>query len=299
LHIIDGAEPAIAEKKPEPIETEKMMSMEDAMDKKVGILFFSATNATKKVCEAIALGMGAEKPTVFDITLPAAREEIIAHADTLLDEVDHLIVGAPVHVGKIPRQAEECLRAIKGSGKKCTPVVVYGNRDFGAALYQMVDILIRNGFVVVGAGMFIGQHSYSDLVPAGMNRPDESDIAKAMEFGAKASNGGRPLKLSDVPVQWDMYSRSRRYSVLKASYEEGTCVKCGRCSKACPLGLISSETGGYLSSAARKRCIGCMACVRACRPKARTTKANPLVKFVLKAGLKSACRDRKEPFVIV
>jgi ferredoxin/flavodoxin len=268
------------------------------MAAKIGIIYFSPTHTTKKICEAVALGMGSREPTAFDMTTPEGRFAIVGKADTLLEGIDHLIVGAPVHVGKIPRQAEECLRTLKGSGKPCTPVVVYGNRDYGAALYRMVDILAGNGFVIVGAGIFIGQHSYSDLVPAGMGRPDGSDIGKAIELGARAANGARHLNVDDIPAQWDMYSRSRRYSVLKVSYKEELCVKCRRCGRVCPLGLISGETGDYLSRAAKRRCIGCMACAKVCRPKARATKANPLMRLALNRGLKSACRDRREPLMI-
>jgi Pyruvate/2-oxoacid:ferredoxin oxidoreductase delta subunit len=274
------------------------MEEEGKMTARIGIMCFSPTNATRKICDGVALGMGSEKPVVFDMTLQEGRAEIVANGKTLLNGIDHLIVGAPVHVGKIPLQAQECLRALNGAGKKCTAVVVYGNRDYGAALYQMVDILSMHGFVVAAAGTFIGQHSYSDLVPAGIGRPDKSDTERAVEFGSRASSSSKQLCVKDIPVQWDRYSKSKKYSVLKASYNDEACVQCHRCAKVCPLGLISSETGSYLSKTARKRCIGCMACVRVCKVKARVTKANPVVKFVLSSVLKPACRDRKEPRVI-
>ncbi len=122
--------------------------------------------------------MGADDPLILDITYPDTRSEIIANADTVLDEIDYLIAGAPVYCGKLPLLALECLRALHGHGKKATAVAVYGNRDYGTALYNMVEMLSQNGFNVIAVGLFIGQHSYSDVVPVAIGRPDESDIER-------------------------------------------------------------------------------------------------------------------------
>jgi len=272
---------------------------ENMVAKSIGILCFSPTNTTRRICNAVALGMGSENPIVLDMTLPDTRAEIIANSRTTLDNIDHLIVGAPVHIGKIPLQAQECLRALHGTGKECTAIVVYGNRDYGVALYQMFEILSKNGFTVAAAGMFIGQHSYSDLIPVAMGRPDKSDIEKAIEFGSKVLSASKHLTVNDIPVQIDRYSKSNTYSSLRPSYDEERCVQCPKCAKACPLGLILPDTGEYLSRAAKKKCIGCMACVRSCKPKARATKANPIVKLVVSSVLKPASKDRKEPVIII
>ena len=269
------------------------------MTKRIGIMCFSPTNTTRTICNAVAWGMGSEKPLVLDITLPDTRVEIIAHANTAIDNIDHLIVGAPVHSGKLPLQAIACLRALGGAGKECSAIVVYGNRDYGIALYTMVEILSQNGFGVVAACTFIGQHSYSDIVPVAMGRPDKADIEKAREFGAKILTVSKYLSLKDVPLQIDKSSKSDKYSALKPSHNEKQCVQCGMCAQACPLGLLSSDTGRYLSQAAKKQCIGCIACVRNCTQKAKIVKANPIVKMVIKSILGQALKERKEPFIII
>lgn len=269
------------------------------MAKSIGITCFSPTGTTRRICNAVALGMGSEEPTVLDMTLPNNRVGIIANSSTAMDGIDHLIVGAPVYVGKLPLQAQECLRALRGNGKECTAIVVYGNRDYGGALYKMVEILLENGFTVVAAGMFIGQHSISDLIPVAVGRPDKSDIEKAIEFGAKVASSSKHLSIKDIPVQIDMLSKSNSYWAPKPSYYEERCVPCGKCAEVCPLGLPSADTGKYLSKAAKKHCLGCMACVRNCDPKARATKVNPIVKILLKSILKQAAKKRKEPVIIV
>jgi hypothetical protein len=46
------------------------------MSKRVGVLCFSPTNTTKKICSAVALGMGEKNPKIIDITRPDIRKKI-------------------------------------------------------------------------------------------------------------------------------------------------------------------------------------------------------------------------------
>ena len=274
------------------------LTMEHTINNRIGILFFSPTNTTKKICNAIASGMGSDDPLILDMTHPDTRSEIIANANTVLDKVDHLIAGAPVYCGKLPLQAIECLKALKGYGKKSTAVAVYGNRDYGIALHNMAEILSQNGFIVMAAGLFIGQHSYSDVVPVAIGRPDESDLQKAQKFGAQVLQASQPLNIQDIPVQLDKHSKSKEYIALKPAYREKRCMKCGKCAGVCPTGIISSETGNYINRHVKTICIGCMACAKNCNSQARIAKANPIVKIVMKSVLREASRTRKEPFII-
>lgn len=269
------------------------------MTDRTGILCFSATNTTKIICNAVASGMGSVNPLILDMTLPDKRGEIIADVKTLLDRIDYLIVGAPVYSGKLPPDVIECLKAFNGSGKKAAAIVVYGNRDYGVSLYNMVEILSQNDFNVVAAAAFVAQHSYSDIVPVAMGRPDKSDIEKAQKFGAQILSASGPLSLKDIPLQIDQHSKSEKYSSLKPSYNEKLCIKCGRCGKTCPAGILSSDTGRYLNRSVRKNCIGCMACVKNCKPGARFLKVNPAVKMVMNKILRQASAERKEPFIII
>jgi hypothetical protein len=162
--------------------------------------------------------MGTKNPQTLDMTFPDTRAEIIANPNTVTANIDHLIIGAPVHSGKLPLQAMECLIAIGGNGKECSAIVVYGNRDYGIALYRMVEILSKNGFGVTAVGVFIGQHTYSDIVPVAMGRPDESDIEKARKLGASSLGATEYLSLEDIPIQIDKISRSDKYSAIKPAY---------------------------------------------------------------------------------
>lgn len=269
------------------------------MVKRIGILYFSPTSTTKKICTAIAMGMGTKDFQVFDMTNPKIRASIIDNTKTVFENIDHLIVGAPVYAGKLPLQVLECLRAINGNGKDSSAIVVYGNRDYGIALHSMVKLLCEHGFNVTGAGAFIGQHSYSDIVPVAIGRPDESDLEKARQLGIKSLSTNICLSPGDVPIQLDLSSKSDKYPAIKPLHIEAKCIQCGKCARKCPVGSLSAETGRYLNREAQKKCIGCMACVNACMQQSKVAKVNPFFKLVIKLILGKASRERKEPLTIV
>ncbi len=267
--------------------------------KRIGILYFSPTNTTKKICEAVASGMGAKDLRILDMTLHKIRKAFIENVNNFMEKIDHLIVGSPVHSGKLPLQVLECLKVLEGNGKESSAIVVYGNRDYGIALYNMVELLSNSGFKVTAAAAFIGQHSYSDIVPIALGRPDEVDLKKARQLGIRSLNTSRRLSFEEIPRKVDKISKSADYTALKPAHNEKLCLQCGKCAKKCPVGVLSSESGGYLNQKLKKQCIGCMACVRTCKLKAKVAKVNPVVKIVMKRILGQASRERKEPLTIV
>jgi Pyruvate/2-oxoacid:ferredoxin oxidoreductase delta subunit len=268
------------------------------MKKRIGIIYFSPTNTTKTICNSIALGMGEKDPKTLNITLPEIRLRIFKNPDAVTANVDHLIIGAPVYFGKILSQARECLNVINGTGKECTAIVVYGNRDYGIALYQMVEMLSNNGFGVSAAGAFIGQHSYSDVVPVAIGRPDKSDIEKAYRFGEKSINTSKYLPVDTIPTQTDIFTKTDIYMPLKPTFISKLCTQCGICADHCPEGILSPDTGTYLSRGAKKQCIGCMACVINCKIKARVARPNLILKLAMNNILKGASKERQEPLLI-
>ncbi len=268
------------------------------MKNHIGLLYFSPGSTAKKVGHAIATGLGANEPKVFDITAFQSRSEIMEIPETVTSSIEYLIVGGPVYSGKLPLQFIDALKLIMGKGIKCCAFVVYGNRDYGIALHQMVEVLSNNQFDMIGAAAFIGQHSYSDIIPVAVGRPDKSDLDKAVEFGRNSLLSGTNIELGDVPIQLDRMSRSEKYDSIKPVHLAKECIKCRKCAKKCPMNLLSSETGTYLTRSSKKLCIGCMACVKSCKTKARVNKVNPIVKLVVKTILKKASRERKEPLMI-
>ena len=269
------------------------------MTKRIGILYFSPTNTTKKICNAIALGMGENAPVKLNITKPDFRERLISNPDAILDNIDHLIIGAPVYAGKLPLQVIESLKTITGNGKECTIVVVYENRDYGVALKNLAEILTENRFKIKAAGAFIGQHSYSEIIPIAIGRPDKNDLELAYNFGKNCISNSKHLAIAEIPKQIDWISKSKSYfKSVTAKYISENCTQCGICAKHCPTGIIAAETGDYIRKEAKANCIGCMACVFKCKNEARIIEANFLIKFILRTHLRKASVKRLEPLVI-
>jgi len=265
---------------------------------KIGILYFSPTGTTVKVCVAIAKGMTKENPLLLNITQAKFRLKFKEESGTYLNGIDHLIVGAPVYAGKLPLPVIETLNTIKVKDKQCTCIAVYGNRDYGVALRDLVKKMTNGGFSVVAAGAFIGQHSYYRIIRVAMGRPDESDLKIARSFGSSIANHSVNLLPEQIPVQLDRFSRSREYSALVPAFVAESCSNCRECVETCPMDIISPESGDYKNADLKTKCIGCMACVNACEYGARIDKTSWIMKFMVKLILRKASVTRTEPLLI-
>ncbi len=89
----------------------------------------------------------------------------------------------PVIAGRVPNVLLKYLDTLKGNGALAVPVVLFGNRDFNDALMELSDILAKDGFKPIGAGAFVGEHSFSKILAQG--RPDEDDMKIMEEFSNK------------------------------------------------------------------------------------------------------------------
>lgn len=273
--------------------------MKENKTKNIGVMYFSPTNTTAKICKAIASGMGKDVPEDFNITYPDFRAKLISNPKTMLENIDHLIVGAPVYAGKLPVQVIECMNALVGEGKICTIIVSYGNREFGKALRNMAEILIKKGFKVSAAGAFIGQHSYKDIIPIAIGRPDKKDLEQAFNFGKKCTINLKHLSIEEIPEQIDWISKSKNYfKSVSVKYISENCTHCGICAKHCPIGIISDETGNYKSIKSKADCIACVACVFECKFEARILGVSFINKLILRTHLKKASLQRLEPLTI-
>lgn len=236
--------------------------------KKINIMYFSPTTTTKIVVEEIRDKLLERKDIVkgrtIDFTLLKDRE-----LEVNFEEEDLLIIGVPVYAGRVPNILLKYLDTIKGSKTKAIPIVVYGNRDFDDALIELNDILIDNGFNVVAAASFIGEHSFSKTLAK--DRPDKDDLLIARGFAKKAYEnivdnkaktilkikGNRPYKSYYMPKDQDNKSVDIRKVEPKT---RDTCIDCKICAEVCPMGSIDYEDVKKLIGI----CIKCGACVKKC-----------------------------------
>ncbi|NLB17716.1 MAG: ferredoxin, partial [Syntrophomonadaceae bacterium] len=151
------------------------------MNRKINVMYFSATDTTKKIVIRMAgkIIEIIDKPGMtgreINFSFPEVRRESVSFTSE-----DVVIIGVPVYAGRVPNVLTKYLNTITGNGSLAVAVVVYGNRDYDDALIELKDILDANGFTVIAAAAFVGEHSFSRSL--GANRPDEKDMKIVDDF---------------------------------------------------------------------------------------------------------------------
>ena len=226
---------------------------------KIYAAYFSATETTKKIVACIADALAKGTAEQYDFTLPKAREEKAAFTES-----DVVVFGVPVYAGRVPNVLLKYLNTIEGGGAKAVAVVLYGNRNYDDALIELCNILEADGFDLVAAAAFIGEHSFSKKLATG--RPDEKDMKIAAEFASEIDlTATGPVKVKGEDPIRGYYQPRDRYgdpiNILKVKPKTSdACINCGLCAKVCPMGSISAEDVSQFTGI----CIKCGACVKKC-----------------------------------
>jgi ferredoxin len=212
-----------------------------------------------------------------------------------LERDELLILASPVHGGRLPQLAKDFFLRLASGKRPVVAVVVYGNREYGDALLELYDLCVGKGFEVVGAGAFIGEHSYSHVM--GKNRPDPADEERARRFGLAV----RQTMLTDNTLgEKPLLAKGRRpyrayltkFSLALATSRR--CANCLSCVRHCPVGAFE---GGDPRKVNRDKCIMCAACVKLCPEGAKFIDDDDFTDDM--AALAAANLDRKEPSVFL
>ena len=237
----------------------------------VNALWFSPTGTTRKIVGEIAKEVARRtnaKLREIDITPPQERTKELVFAK---DEV--VVFGVPVYAGRVPNIILDYLYSIKGNKAKVIAVVLYGNRHFDDALIELTEILKEDGFQVVGAGSFVGEHSFSRTLAAG--RPNKEDIVLAKKLAEAVTKHLKSKEVVDVNIPGDgsalKYYQPQRQTGEKIDIRKvkpqvsEACNECGRCVLLCPMGsIVKGNVREY-----RGICIKCGACTKGCPQQAR------------------------------
>lgn len=245
------------------------------MFNKINTLYFSGTGTTRKVVLSLAKSLVRKIGESFevnniDFSLSEARKQY-----PIFTEEGLVIVGIPVYAGRVPNVLLKYLNSVKGNGAQAVAVVLYGNRDFDDALIELNGILSDDGFKVVAAGAFIGEHSFSNILAKG--RPDESDMKKVEDFaGDIYSKINRKTDFSELLVSGqkpyrnyyqpkDRYGNPFDFRVITPKTNKDVCIDCKHCAEICPVGSISYEDTSVMNGI----CIKCCACIKGCLVEAK------------------------------
>jgi ferredoxin len=263
----------------------------DAMNiQKVHTVFYSPTRTSFKICSAIAAGLG--KPAGQEIDLTYAR----AGVQQTFGSDEAVVIAVPVYGGRVAPTALRRLAGIHGQATPAVIAVVYGNREFEDALVELYDVVIQAGFFVVGAGAFIGEHSYSTAeMPVAPGRPDGDDLVIARGFGAKIGNAlaalqeAGLLRLAPLPGNRP-YKDGVSSLPFGPQLDTAACTLCGSCVEACPVGAIS--LGDHLAIDV-SLCTICCSCIKTCPEEALSISQTPARAKM--EWLHTNCQARKEP----
>ncbi len=251
-------------------------------------IYFSPTGNTKKIVDAVALGIAGECID-YDITLPQQRAEF----SYLFQPEDIVIVGMPVYAGRIPNLLLPFVKSINvGSsilpkGIRAVPVVTFGGRNYDDALIELADLLDNNGFNIYAAGAFVAEHSFSNKIC--YSCPNSNSLAFAAKLGAIAAD----RETVKNNTEYEAFERNEIFIgkrnikgraegervYYKPKYADGTtinmlkvkpktnmnCNRCGLCAERCPMGSISAKNPAEITGP----CIKCNRCVRECKMEAK------------------------------
>lgn len=269
--------------------------------KKLNTMYFSPTSTTKKVVEEIRNKIldkpDIEKGVTIDFTLPKQRKEGV-----LFNKEDILLIGLPVYAGRVPNILLKYLNTIKGRDTRAITIVLYGNRNYDDALIELNDILISNGFKVMGAASFIGEHSFSKTLAK--DRPDNDDLSIARSFAEdiylnikdKKSDeklnikGNRPYRKYYMPKDGENSPVDIRKVQPKTKND---CIDCKICAEVCPVGSIDYENVSLLNGI----CIKCCACIKKCPTDSKYFDDEDYLRH--KVELEDGLKERKEPEIFI
>lgn len=142
---------------------------------KTHTIFFSPTRTGATVAQTIRDEMQQQPGENIDLTKTAIEKAITAD--------DVAIIAMPVYGGRIPALAAERFQAVHGNNAKAVAIVIFGNAKYDDALLELTDLCTKQGFQVIAAAAFVGEHSFAtDEFPIAIGRPDAEDLQAAKTF---------------------------------------------------------------------------------------------------------------------
>ncbi len=268
----------------------------------INAMYFSPTGTTEKIVKQISFKLkdcmkNSDEIQCVDFTSFKERTKTVNFSRN-----DIVVFGVPVYAGRVPNVLLTYLSTVKSDGALAVAAVVYGNRNFDDALIELRDILESNGFRVIAAGAFIGEHSFSETLAA--RRPDEEDIRIAVNFAEQVCEKiicGKEYDSFVVPGNkpYNSYYRPKNkqgcyVDIRKVKPKtEINCVDCKLCAESCPMGSINHADVSMLNGI----CIKCGACVKKCPVNAKYFDDEDYLRHKEELELEFAARREPEFFL--
>lgn len=229
------------------------------------IVYYSATETAAKIVRALSKGINGE--IIFN------RVDMTSYKNIVPSKADLIIFASPVYGEHIPSRIMKCFKMKCTKGKQIVGIAVYGNMNYGVSLKQYRELARKQNCSLIGAGAFIGEHTYSlEEAPIARFRPNEKDLEQAKLFGLaiqdKINRGvDKEINIPNTmfPLFIEKFPDGIVKSVVKKPIIQGECNRCGLCARSCPTKAIDPKT----LIIDNKKCIRCFSCVKKCNRNAR------------------------------
>ncbi len=257
--------------------------------KKIIALCFSPNGSTKEIVNRVAKGFGDYELEEIDLTSKESR-----HIKREFNKDDLVIIGFPVYADRLPTISGEIFENMVGNNTPTIAIVSYGNREYGDALLELRDELVKRNMKVISGAAIIGQHCLNTNIATG--RPDEEDSLKILEYAKQINE--KMIHIEDIANVEDVFIRGEYpYHPLKSQHTpvgDSKCIQCGICEVQCPVNAIDKEDYRKTNS---DICIFCGHCIDVCPTDARDIKEESFLKFMEK--LETITVERKEIVVFM
>ncbi len=246
---------------------------------KVTIFFFSPQENTRIIAEWFRdifqeKGIDARTRDIAGLTRKGDMELEIG----FLERTDLLLIGSPVYSWHIVSPVEGFVsRLPRVHNQRVVPFVTYGGINSGEALSELARSLKKHGYLIAGAGKFLGKHSlmFGGKKPLGRNHPNAGEKALVKKLVEKILSESFAEKGSVDSVSWQALGNKRALVRMlsqrvnmkflgpmmpKIGVQTKKCSKCRACLEACPVKVISLDPEPRILPG----CIYCYNCVRLC-----------------------------------
>ena len=228
-------------------------------------IYFSPTGTTCAVTKFVVQQLALRWSLPYSLTsytLPVEREQWKPISANEL-----VVWGTPVYAGRIPNKTLEFVKEhLKCNGAKFIAIAVYGGRNYDDTLAELCQIATEGGLAPIGATAVVARHTFSSTLNAG--RPNEEDF-RALERFCKEidSEPATTFSAPGNPHPEKYYTPLKEdgtpalFLKAKPALDKQRCNNCGICVEICPMGSITLETEGIVTTGV---CIKCQACIQKC-----------------------------------
>jgi len=234
--------------------------------RKILILYFSGTGATKKVAQIMHMQLSQR----YTVSISSIEDD----AGLDINDYDALIVGTPVYHAAPPRIVTSYFEHIRPL-VKALPALIYNTRGLCALNTNRIlaKQLYKKKIVTIMDTAYRSPASDGSLIAPrikrffefepGLNRKVTKDckaFVKLLQSGSLrvyiprfqiGSLINAPNKLAGQLIR------------LKIHLHRGRCTKCGKCTANCPMGALSKDFSGW-PVVAKNECINCYRCIHRC-----------------------------------